>query len=181
VSSTALRCYQLASGNEGATTLPIEAGSTFTFKLDTNIGHPGPLAFYMAKAPSGTSASNFDGSGNVWFKIWQEQPTFTSTAMVWASQGKTEVSVKIPTCIPDGDYLLRVEHLALHSASSEGGAQFYIGCAQVAVSGGTGSAVPSGVALPGAYKATDPGEFGCFGNAYDNVTGNFSNTPLKAS
>jgi hypothetical protein len=33
---------------------------------------------------------------------------------------------RIPTCIENGDYLLRFEILALHSAYSQGGAQFYV-------------------------------------------------------
>ena len=45
--------------------------------------------------------------------------------------------------------------LALHGAQEEGGAQFYIGCAQLAVSGGGGSCGPR-ISLPGAYKADDP-------------------------
>jgi cellulase len=32
----------------------------------------------------------------------------------------------VPTCIAPGDYLLRAEIIALHSASSQGGAQFYM-------------------------------------------------------
>ncbi len=63
----------------------------------------------------------------------------------------------IPAATPSGDYLLRVEHIGLHSASSAGGAQFYISCAQITVTGG-GAGTPSPlVAFPGAYKATDPG------------------------
>ena len=43
-------------------------------------------------------------------------------------------------------------------ASTEGGAQFYLSCAQVTVSGGSGAGNPSDlVAFPGAYSATDPG------------------------
>jgi hypothetical protein len=68
------------------------------------------------------------------------------------------VSVQIPRCIANGDYLLRVEHIALHSASSVGGAQLYLACAQLTVSGGTGTLnTGSLVSFPGAYKATDPG------------------------
>jgi lytic cellulose monooxygenase (C1-hydroxylating) len=37
------------------------------------------------------------------------------------------MNVKIPTDIPAGDYLLRAE-AALHTASSLGGAQFYMTC-----------------------------------------------------
>jgi hypothetical protein len=52
---------------------------------------------------------------------------------------------------------MRVEHIALHSASTVGGAQFYISCAQLKVqNGGSGSPTPL-VAFPGAYNANDPG------------------------
>ena len=56
-----------------------------------------------------------------------------------------------------GDYLLRGEVLALHSAGSSGEAQFYISCAAVRVSG-SGTCAPSDtVSFPGAYKSTDAG------------------------
>lgn len=44
--------------------------------------------------------------------------------------------------------------LALHGSQTLGGAQFYIGCAQIRVTGPGGSCSPS-IQLPGAYKATD--------------------------
>lgn len=63
----------------------------------------------------------------------------------------------VPKSLPSGDYLLRIEHIALHQASRAGGAQFYISCAQVKVTGGgSGSPAPL-VSFPGAYKASDPG------------------------
>lgn len=64
---------------------------------------------------------------------------------------------KIPAATPTGEYLLRVEHIGLHSASAAGGAQFYISCAQITVTGGGGGTPGPLVAFPGAYKATDPG------------------------
>jgi len=71
--------------------------------------------------------------------------------------GATQVTVKLPSSLPSGEYLFRVEHIALHSASAAGGAQFYISCGQINVTGG-GSGNPGPlVAFPGAYKATDPG------------------------
>jgi hypothetical protein len=67
------------------------------------------------------------------------------------------VSVKIPSSLPSGDYLIRVEQIGLHVASSVNGAQFYISCGQLTVTGG-GSGSPSPlVSFPGAYKNTDPG------------------------
>lgn len=63
----------------------------------------------------------------------------------------------IPKNIPNGQYLVRMEHIALHSASGFQGAQFYISCSQVNVSGG-GSGTPGPlVAIPGVYTGREPG------------------------
>lgn len=37
-------------------------------------------------------------------------------------------AINIPSCITPGQYLLRAEMIALHSASSSGGAQLYMEC-----------------------------------------------------
>lgn len=58
------------------------------------------------------------------------------------------VDVKIPADIPAGDYLLRAEVIALHVAGQTNGAQFYVSCYQITVSGG-GSASPALVKFPG--------------------------------
>lgn len=177
-----MTCYELTPGTGAPKIASVAAGSTFTFTVDTSIGHPGPLQFYMAKAPSGKTAANFDGKGPVWFKIYQDGPsglgtssitwpssgmtsilaapnsTFTYTHSFALDAGKTQVSVTIPKCIANGDYLLRVEHIALHSAGTVGGAQLYIACAQLTVTGGTGTLKTGNlVSFPGAYSATDPG------------------------
>jgi len=63
----------------------------------------------------------------------------------------------IPDSIPDGEYLLRVEHIALHMAMQPNKAQFYLSCSQIEITGG-GSAIPAPlVAFPGAYSSNDPG------------------------
>ena len=50
-----------------------------------------------------------------------------------------------------------MEAIALHSASSYGGAQFYISCGQVSITGG-GSGKPGPlVAIPGVYTGNEPG------------------------
>ncbi|KAF2709565.1 lytic polysaccharide monooxygenase [Pleomassaria siparia CBS 279.74] len=155
VSSDQVRCY--TSGAKTASTLSVAAGSSVGFKASPNIFHPGPLQFYMAKVPSGQTAASWDGTGNVWFKIYAEQATSSSGQLSWGSLNKGTVSVTIPKATPSGDYLLRVEHIALHQASNLNGAQLYISCAQVTVTGG-GSGSPSPlVSFPGAYKNTDPG------------------------
>jgi hypothetical protein len=59
--------------------------------------------------------------------------------------------------VPSGKYLVRVESIALHQAQSPGGAQIYLACAQVEITGGGNGTPGPLVAFPGAYKANDPG------------------------
>jgi hypothetical protein len=160
-SSSKMGCYQLAGGSEGAKTLTVSAGDEVGFALDPQIQHPGPLSFWLAKAPD--TVEDWDPSGNVWFKIWEDNPTITSSSITWDTdalndnKGDTTVSVTIPTCVAPGEYLLRVQHIGLHSAEQVGGAQFYIGCAQLKIEG-SGSLNPSSkVSLPGAIAGNDPG------------------------
>ncbi|KAH7097341.1 glycosyl hydrolase family 61-domain-containing protein [Auriculariales sp. MPI-PUGE-AT-0066] len=154
VTSVDLRCYT-SENLQAATTANVTAGATVGFRVDPQVQHPGPLLVYMAKAPS--TVDSWDGSGTVWFKIYEIAPSFASGAIAWPTDNLTQVTFPIPKSLPNGQYLLRVEHIALHAASSVGGAQFYIGCAQVAVTGGgSGSPSPT-VAFPGAYKSDDPG------------------------
>ncbi|KAM7219714.1 putative endo-beta-1,4-glucanase D [Rhypophila decipiens] len=160
VNSAAMTCYEESPGRGAPQTINVQAGGTFTFDVDTNIGHPGPLHFYLAKVPAGQTAATFDGKGAVWFKIYQDGPSGLGTGnLKWPSDGKKTVTATIPSCVQNGEYLLRVEHIALHSAGSVGGAQIYIACAQINVSGGSGTINTNGalVSFPGAYKATDPG------------------------
>lgn len=155
VSSPQLRCY--TTSLKGVSTMSVAAGSSVGFKASPNIFHPGPLQFYMAKVPAGQTAASWDGSGNVWFKIYAEKATVSGGQLSWGSLNKGTVSVTIPKATPSGDYLLRVEHIALHQASSVNGAQLYISCAQITVTGGGNGNPGPLVAFPGAYKNTDPG------------------------
>ena len=62
----------------------------------------------------------------------------------------------MPSCVTAGQYLMKVEIIALHGAFQEGAAQFYTECAQVQVTG-SGTSNPATVSFPGAYSANDPG------------------------
>ena len=97
------------------------------------------------------------GYGSGWFKIASDGLSGGQWGVdrLIANQGIQTVT--IPSCIAPGDYLLRGELIALHSAGSPSGAQFYQECAQITVTGGTGMKTPSTVSLPGAYSANDPG------------------------
>ena len=69
------------------------------------------------------------------------------------------MSVRVPEATPPGDYLIRHEIIALHVATTQGGAEFYPSCTQIRISKGDGTPIqPSDtVSLPGAYSDTDPG------------------------
>ncbi|KAI1365115.1 endoglucanase II [Xylaria arbuscula] len=146
-----LRCNVGATGT-GTDTIEMTAGESFSFTLDTAVYHQGPISIYMSKAPS--TAAEYDGSGE-WFKIKDFAPDFSSGTATWdLSQTYT---YELPSCIEDGEYLLRIQSLAIHNPWPAGIPQFYISCAQVKVTGGTGSANPTYALIPGAFKETDPG------------------------
>ncbi|KAK0752442.1 glycoside hydrolase [Schizothecium vesticola] len=155
VNSEQMRCFQ--SNHQGAqATLTVAAGSSVPYHASQGVYHPGPMAFYMARVPDGQSVSSWKGDGAVWFKIYHEQPGF-GQQLTWGSSNKATFSAPIPSCIKAGNYLLRAEHLGLHSAGSPGGAQFYISCAQLEVTGGGSTEPPNKVSFPGAYQANHPG------------------------
>ncbi|KAK3305662.1 glycoside hydrolase family 61 protein [Chaetomium strumarium] len=157
VNSDQIRCYERNPGTGAPGIYNVTAGQTLNYNAKASISHPGPMLFYIAKVPAGQTAATWDGKGAVWSKIYHDGPRFGGS-LTWPTNGARSVPVKIPSCLQNGDYLLRAEHIALHSAGSAGGAQFYISCAQLTVSGGSGTYSPRNrVAFPGAYRPTDPG------------------------
>ena len=71
----------------------------------------------------------------------------------------------IPKNIPNGDYIIRHEIIALHFATKMNGAQLFPSCSQVSITGGTdfsslsSATTAHGATFPGGYEATDPGVF----------------------
>ncbi|KAG9024977.1 hypothetical protein FS837_005129 [Tulasnella sp. UAMH 9824] len=156
VSSSAFTC------NQGATSAPgiawTKAGNKIGFALDQAIYHAGVLNVYMAKVPSGQTAATWNGSGSAWFKVGQiSAVTNGGSSITFPTDNLSSYTFTVPSKLPDGDYLVRIEHIALHAASSFGGAQFYIACGQIHVFGG-GSTLPSSyVSIPGVYNGNEPG------------------------
>lgn len=112
--------------------------------------HYGPVLIYMAKVADAKTAT----SGS-FFKVAEDgykgtTPTW-GTEILNANCGKRAFTV--PKSLAAGDYLVRAEAIALHAGA--GNPQPYVSCFQVKVTGG-GSATPSGVSFPGAYKLSDP-------------------------
>ena len=156
------------------------AGDTLGFVAAASISHFGPVQFYMARVPNGADVNTWEAAGNVWFKaasISAVGSPLTSGESTWPAYRmwsysnpigcllryanglveKSQVEFVIPKNVPSGKYLVRVESIALHQASSVGSAQIYLSCAQVEITGsGSGKPGPL-VAFPGAYNANDPG------------------------
>src|SRR5262249_21287847 len=100
-------------------------------------------------------ASTADGSTG-WFKIYESgwaAKTGSGSANddFWAVKDMNaccgKVDLRIPIDILPGDYLMRAEVIALHTAGSSGGAQLYMACYQLTVSG-NGTATPPTVRFP---------------------------------
>jgi hypothetical protein len=67
------------------------------------------------------------------------------------------VTLTLPANIAPGQYLVRQEIIALHLATTLGGAEFYPSCTQINVGGSQTGTPNQTVLFPGAYSDTDPG------------------------
>ncbi|KAF2639611.1 hypothetical protein P280DRAFT_490820 [Massarina eburnea CBS 473.64] len=155
VTSTDMRCNVGGDNGNATETYEVAAGDSIGFVINSEFGHPGPQQVYISKATD--TAAEYDGSGD-WAKIYAATTSnITSDGLQWAANGVSSFVFDLPSDLPAGEYLVRAEGIALHGASTEGGAQFYIGCAQVKVTGsGSGSLSPT-VQIPGVYTGTEPG------------------------
>ncbi|KAL1838450.1 hypothetical protein VTJ49DRAFT_2647 [Mycothermus thermophilus] len=181
VSSSDMACN--VGGSRGVSGIcEVNAGADFTVEMHAQpndrscaseaIGgnHFGPVMVYMAKVDDATRA---DGASASWFKV--DEFGYDAGSKTWGTDmlnrncGKR--SFRLPSKIPSGDYLVRAEAIALHTAGSPGGAQFYMSCYQVRVKGSNGGQLPAGVRIPGAYSASDPGILvDIWGNGFSQYT-----------
>ncbi|TEB27401.1 hypothetical protein FA13DRAFT_1794799 [Coprinellus micaceus] len=144
--SNDIRCNVPNLNAQAKLTLPIEAGS----------------AMYLGKVPEGETSATWDGSGKQWFKVgsnaigpepFQALPVVPVLTLFqikhWGGSGdrnpkaidkmwtfetyyENTLNFSIPAEVPSGEYLLRVEHIGIHSSSPE----FFVSCAQIKVVNG---------------------------------------------
>ncbi|KAK3938662.1 family 61 glycosyl hydrolase [Diplogelasinospora grovesii] len=117
-------------------------------------GHKGPVMAYLKKV---TDAKSDSGVGDGWFKIQEDGYSNGNWATNKVINNQGNQIIHIPPCIANGQYLLRAEMVALHGARQTNGAQLYMECAQINITGGTGTATPKTYSIPGIYKSNDPG------------------------
>ncbi|KAK8134335.1 carbohydrate-binding module family 1 protein [Apiospora sp. TS-2023a] len=136
----------------GVKTVAAKEGSEIKVQWDQS-GHPGPIT-HMLYGPV-DDASQATGIGAGWIKIDELDYVDGKWANEIMEADDMTHTFKLPTGLASGEYLLRSEMLALHAAQTEGGAQFYIGCAQLKITGTGSTNCSPKITLPGAYKATD--------------------------
>ncbi|KAH7090918.1 cellulose-growth-specific protein [Auriculariales sp. MPI-PUGE-AT-0066] len=141
-------------------TAPIAAGKKITGYWNVPWPHnTGPMLAYLAQCPT-SGCTGVSPNSLKWFKIAHEGLiSGTVNSGVWASgnmiANNNSWAVTIPSTVPSGYYLFRMETIALHSMP----AQNYPECAQIQITGGGSVSPASGilVSFPGAYVQTDPG------------------------
>ncbi|KAF2832397.1 hypothetical protein CC86DRAFT_401164 [Ophiobolus disseminans] len=120
--------------------------------------HKGPVMVYIAKAEG-------NGVGPVWTKIYEDGLSGGKWAVDTFIANKGLVEITLPD-LADGEYLIRPEMIGLHEGDRAQGAQFYNGCGQIKVTGGSKALPATGVDMTKAYSATDPGVlFNMYGGA----------------
>ncbi|EME86418.1 glycoside hydrolase family 61 protein [Pseudocercospora fijiensis CIRAD86] len=151
-------CHKGATPGQGS--IPVTAGKSIDIQWNTwPDSHHGPVITYLASC--GGDCSSVTKANLKFFKIDAGGLNDGSAAPgSWASDdllaNNVTSTVTIPADIADGNYVLRHEIIALHSAGQENGAQNYPQCLNVEVSGG-GSATPEGTAGTALYKSDDAG------------------------
>ncbi|KAB5515349.1 glycoside hydrolase [Coniochaeta sp. 2T2.1] len=141
----------------------VKAGGTIGLHWTTwPDSHHGPILSYLAACNGDCGTA--DKKKLKWFKIAQTGQIALGagggTAGRWADDILREAngswSVAIPSSIKAGNYVLRHEIIALHSAYDVGAAQLYPQCANIQIIGG-GNRTPEGVVGTALYSETDPG------------------------
>ncbi|KAK2060102.1 hypothetical protein LY76DRAFT_625402 [Colletotrichum caudatum] len=134
----------------------------------TGIQHPGPTQFYMAPVSDATTADIKDLD---WYKVSQSLLCKSGSPedlrhSLWCSWNEDNVNFIVPGSVPNGKYVVRGEHIALHGAHV-GEAEFYYACAQLEVAGNTATSMPgTSVKIPGVYKQNDaPVNFSVWGRS----------------
>ncbi|KAG7123992.1 endo-beta-1 like protein [Verticillium longisporum] len=158
VTHTSTDVIEVEAGDEiGAWYQHVLGGEQYPGDVDNPIAasHKGPITAWLAKVDDAATSSH---ANLEWFKIAEDG--FDNTRGIWGVDNLLQQDgctyFDIPECIAPGDYLLRVELLALHSAYVPKGSQFYTSCVNLRVTRGGNFAPGETFAIPGVYEANDP-------------------------
>ncbi|KAG9235148.1 glycosyl hydrolase family 61-domain-containing protein, partial [Amylocarpus encephaloides] len=147
-------------GANAKKTATVAAGGTV--RMDWNTwpeSHHGPVIDYMANCNG--DCTTVDKATLEFFKIAEKGLVDNSAAPgTWASDelitNNNSWAITIPSTLAAGNYVLRHEIIALHSAGSADGAQNYPQCINLEVTG-SGTEAPTGTLGTDLYTETDQG------------------------
>ncbi|OKL64371.1 Endoglucanase-4 [Talaromyces atroroseus] len=151
-------CHQNATPAQ--LSAPVAAGGTVELQWTPwPDSHYGPVITYLANCNG--NCSTVDKTQLNFVKIdqaglindTQVPGTWAANELIAANNSWT---VTIPSSIEPGNYVLRHEIIALHSAQEVDGAQNYPQCINLEITG-SGTASPSGTPGEDLYSPTDPG------------------------
>lgn len=137
---------------------PVNAGDVLEIQWNKwPASHKGPVLDYLANCNGPCETA--DKSKLQFFKI-SEAGLLDVAANKWAADellaNNLSWSVRLPSDIAPGNYVLRHEMIALHAAGNANGAQNYPFCFNLVISG-NGTATPVGIPAVSFYKEKDPG------------------------
>ncbi|KAM5341324.1 hypothetical protein ACJ41O_014355 [Fusarium nematophilum] len=155
--SSDIICHKSAKPVSNAAT--VAAGDTITLKWNTwPESHHGPVIEYLAPV-SGDFAS-INKESLKWTKISEKGLVSGSNPGTWAADqlisNGFSWTFTVPRNLSPGNYVLRHEIIALHSAGQTNGAQAYPQCINLKVTG-SGSGKLGGEAFTTFYTPQDPG------------------------
>lgn len=160
-------CHKSAKNAKGYATA--KAGDTIEVYWNTwPTSHKGPVIDYLAKC-AGDDCTTADKTALEFFKI-DAVGLADASADTWGSDqlisNNNSWTLQIPSTLASGNYVLRHEIIALHSANNADGAQNYPQCFNLAITG-TGDLQPSGTLGEALYKESDAG---ILVNIYNSLT-----------
>ncbi|KAH7144267.1 endoglucanase-4 [Dactylonectria estremocensis] len=132
-----IACHKSATA--GANQISVNPGQTITFYWNTwPESHKGPIINYIAPYNGETTAGTLS-----WSKISQSSivsgTTWVTDTLIASNFTSSTV---IPAKLKAGNYVIRHEIIALHSAGNDNGAQAYPQCLNLKV-GGSGTVTPT--------------------------------------
>ncbi|KAI1339798.1 glycosyl hydrolase family 61-domain-containing protein [Xylariaceae sp. FL0016] len=151
VTSNDIVCNVDGTSGTGVAVVPVAAGDSIEVQWDSST-HPGPITHFLYGPVDDVASTSGVGAG--WFKIDELDYVNGQWANEIMEADNMTYTFSLPSKLQSGEYLLRSEMLALHGSMTVGGAQFYIGCAQLSITGSGGTCSPT-ISLPGAYSAED--------------------------
>jgi hypothetical protein len=108
VSTDDIRCNAGGNITFAPETMSVAAGSTIGMTSSPNIYHSGVGLAYMAKVPAGSTAATWDGSGAVWFKVYEIPPVLSAGAITFPTDSECSQIYLSPVSLPSSPKIIKL-------------------------------------------------------------------------